>query len=71
MDRIGIDITGEDEVLHLGDGRRCRCCHDMVKVPGSLSIFQVPLVITHIGMDEGIVEFQGIFEDTGLSVDDS
>ena len=56
VDRIGIDITGKNEVLYLCDRCRGSCCHDMVEIPCGLSIFQVSLFITHIGMDKSIVE---------------
>src|SRR5690606_39327889 len=70
-DVFGVDGTGLDDAADLDDGGGRRGGHDGAEVAGGLAVDEVAGAVGGVGLDEGDVGGERLFEDVPLSVDDA
>src|SRR6476646_8452201 len=69
VDMVGIDLSGRDEMLDLGDGDARRRRHDRIKITRRLAIDEVALGIALPGMDDGETGEQPALHDIALAIE--
>ena len=69
MHRLRIQASGRRQVLHFRDGDAGGHRHHMVKIAGRLAVAEVPFRIARMGMNNGEIGFERVFEYAGFAVD--